>query len=77
MLEAADSLPSGPWRGKRLDLVRYSGRQREEIELRGVAGSLDLPQGPGGVWPLLAAARWLHLGKGTIMGMGKIDVVPA
>ncbi len=77
MLEAAASLPCEPWRGERLDLVRYSGRQHGEIELRGVIGSLVLSQGPGELWPLLAAARWLHLGKGTIMGMGKVDVVPA
>jgi len=76
MLEASASLPGGPWRGERLDLVRYSGRQHGEIELRGVIGSLVLPQGPGELWPLFAAARWLHLGKGTIMGLGKLEAVP-
>ena len=76
MLEAAASLPDEPWHGERLDLVRYSGRQHGEIELRGVIGSLVLPQGPGELWPLFAAARWLHLGKGTIMGLGKLEAVP-
>jgi hypothetical protein len=27
------------------------------------------------LWPLLAAAAWLHLGKGTVMGMGQVEVV--
>ena len=60
----------------RLDLHRYSGRQRAELELRGVAGYLDLPYGPGEVWPQLAAAQWLHLGKGTVMGLGQLIVQP-
>jgi hypothetical protein len=59
-----------------LDLVRYSGRQHREVELCGVAGELDLPAGPGPFIDLLSAARWLHVGKGTVMGLGRLDVVP-
>ncbi len=73
-LETARETPTEPWQGERLDLHRYSGRQRAELELRGVTGYLDLPAGPGPLWPLLAAARWLHLGKGTVMGMGQMEV---
>lgn len=73
-LETARETPAEPWQGQRLDLHRYSGRQRAELELRGVTGYLDLPAGPGRLWPLLAAARWLHLGKGTVMGMGQMEV---
>src|SRR6266542_3087965 len=40
--------PASPWQGRRLDLVRYSGRQEAAVEMRGVAGHLDLPAGPGG-----------------------------
>lgn len=40
----------------------------------GVAGALDLPAGPGPLAPLLAAACWLHLGKGTIMGLGQLRI---
>ena len=60
--------------GRRLDLVRYSGSQKAELELRGVAGSLALPVGPGPLSPLLAAAVWIHLGKGTVMGLGQIKI---
>ncbi len=73
-LETARETPAGRWYGQRLDLHRYSGRQRAELELRGITGYLDLPHGPGQLWPLLAAARWLHLGKGTVMGMGQMEV---
>ena len=30
-----------------------------------------LPDGPGPLWPLIAAATWIHLGKGTVFGMGQ------
>ena len=36
--------------------MRYSGRQKTELEMRGVSGYLDLPDGPVPLWPLLAAA---------------------
>src|SRR5207248_8596520 len=38
-LELADSIPHVPWAGRRLDLVRFSGSQQAELELRGVSGS--------------------------------------
>ena len=73
-LEAARGVPCRPWRGARLDLHRYSGRQRAELELQGVSGALELPAGPGPLWPLLAAAQWLHLGKAPVMGLGQMEV---
>ncbi len=73
-LSLARSTPTFSWRGGRHDLHRYSGRQKREIELRGVSGVLDLPDGPGVLWPLLAAARWTHLGKGTTVGLGEFSV---
>ena len=71
-IELSRQVAATPWQGARLDLHRYSARQQTEIDLRGVTGSLDLPVGPGPLWPLLAAAQWLHLGKGTVMGLGQL-----
>jgi hypothetical protein len=73
-LESARHRMAGPWRGQRLDLHRYSARQESELDLHGVTGSFDLPQGPGELWPLLAAAQWLHLGKSTVMGLGQLCI---
>jgi hypothetical protein len=73
-LRLAWAVPSGVWEGRPLDLVRYSARQRSEIELRGVAGELYLGSGPGPLASLLAAACWLHLGKGTVMGLGQLEI---
>jgi hypothetical protein len=75
-LDEAERVPAEPWRGAPLDLVRYSGRQKGEVELRGVAGELYLPRGAGLLADLLAAATWLHLGKGTVMGLGQFVVEP-
>ena len=71
-VQVAREVPCGPWFGARLDLHRYSGRQRRELQLFGVSGHFDLPDGPGPLWPLLLAAHWLHIGKGTVMGLGQL-----
>lgn len=70
-LDHARAAHAHGWRGQPLDLVRYSGRQQGEVELRGVAGELVLPQGPGPLASLLLAAAWTHVGKGTVMGLGQ------
>lgn len=68
----AAGLTAGPWRGERSDLVRWSAAQQREIDLYGVTGGLELPVGPGRLWPLLAAAGWTHIGKGTVFGLGQL-----
>ncbi len=64
------------WQGRPMDMIRYSGRQKEEISLQGIVGHLILPEGPGPVWPLLAAASWIHIGKGTAYGLGACMILP-
>jgi hypothetical protein len=76
LIEIARRTPALPWNGDRLDLHRYSGRQQREMDLRGVVGWLDLPEGPGALWPLLAVLPWLHTGKGTIFGLGEVRIEP-
>ena len=75
--EKAAGLTAGPWHGERRDLVRWSGAQRREIDLHGVSGSLELPGGPGLLWPLFAAACWTHIGKGTVFGLGQLRISAA
>lgn len=67
-------IPQAHWVGDRLDLLRYSARQEQEVQINGVSGWLDLPAGPGPLWPLLAAAQWLHLGKSTVIGLGQLRI---
>lgn len=75
-LTVARTITAGPWRGSRSHFYRYSARQQADLDLHGVVGSLDLPQGPGELWPLLAAAQFLHLGKSTAMGLGHLQIKP-
>lgn len=63
-----------PWIGETCNLVRWSAAQQRQVELFGITGSISLPQGPGPLWPLLAAAQWSHLGKGTVFGMGQFRI---
>lgn len=74
VLDLSRGMPSGHWQGRRADLVRWSGRQKTELELRGVSGTLELPEGAGPLFPLLTALQWLHLGKGTVYGLGQLSL---
>jgi len=52
--------------------TRYSSRQRTEMQMGGLLGWVEftatdlLP-----FWPWLALGQWLHVGKGTTMGLGR------
>jgi hypothetical protein len=76
-IAVSHEIPQERWIGGRLDLLRYSARQEEEVQINGVSGWLDLPAGPGPLWPLLAAVQWLHLGKSTVIGLGQLRIEPA
>lgn len=54
------------------DWTRYSARQRTKMEMGGLLGwatfaAADLEP----FWPWLALGQWLHVGKGTSMGLGR------
>ncbi len=72
ILEQARTTPRSEWSGVSSGLRRYSATQQKEFSMEGVTGVLLLPNGPGGLWPLLVAAEWLHIGKGTVFGMGRL-----
>ncbi|WP_169054430.1 CRISPR system precrRNA processing endoribonuclease RAMP protein Cas6 [Nitratireductor sp. XY-223] len=74
VLEGVRRLPASRWRGRRRDFARWSARQNRSIVLRGVCGSLEIAHGARALSPLLAAGQWLHIGKGTVFGLGRLDV---
>jgi hypothetical protein len=76
LIDLSKQIPAARWQGERLDLKRYSAAQQREFEVPGVCGFLDLPQGPGELWPLLSALQWLHLGKSTNVGLGQLVIEP-
>jgi hypothetical protein len=59
---------------------RFSGRQRQRIDMGGLVGrvvyEVGRPEEWEAYWPLLAAGEWVHVGKGCVMGLGRYRVVP-
>jgi hypothetical protein len=58
---------------------RFSGRQHQRIEMGGLVGEVEYEADAETwrrYWPLLAAGEWVHVGKGTVMGLGKYRVEP-
>jgi len=74
LIRAAEASAGVPRFDRPLGVARYSGSQRQDFPIGCVPGGLDLPQGPGATWPLLAALQWLHVGKGTNIGLGQVVV---
>lgn len=58
----------------RIDNKRFSSRQKREIPMDGVMGSLTLRGDYGFFLPLLKAGELVHIGKNTIFGFGQIHV---
>ncbi|RJP30172.1 MAG: CRISPR system precrRNA processing endoribonuclease RAMP protein Cas6 [Candidatus Omnitrophota bacterium] len=54
------------------DLTRYSNRQNTSLKMGGLVGSISLVSVTAPWRPLLTAATAVHVGKSTIMGLGKI-----
>ncbi len=66
------------WQTKQLewyDWTRYSSRQETEMNMGGVIGRVSLAmQGLEEFWPYLWLGQWMHVGKGTSMGMGAYTI---
>jgi hypothetical protein len=75
-LDAADNTPTQPFQGVAASVGRWSASQGQFIDLRGACGHLDLPDGPGALWRLLAALQWTHCGKATVVGLGRLVITP-
>jgi hypothetical protein len=57
------------------DWTRFSSRQKTEMNMGGVVGTLQLNMaGLENFWPYLWLGQWTHLGKGTSMGMGAYSI---
>lgn len=60
------------------DWTRYSSRQKTEMQMGGLLGSISLDaEGLEDFWPYLWLGQWTHVGKGTSMGMGAYSIQPA
>lgn len=76
LLDLAVQIPHEPWVGTEQNLIRYSGRQKRVVQLDGAAGRISFPAGLSALAPLFSAAVSVHLGKGTVLGLGRPFVLP-
>ncbi len=74
LLDAASTLRfTGPAL-RFVDLARYSQRQERHVQLGGYIGTLTLEGDLAPLAPLLRAAEVIHLGKGSVFGLGRVVI---
>ena len=56
------------------DWARFSDRQHREVQMGGFQGHMALEGDLEPYQDLINAAHWFHVGKGTVMGLGKFVV---
>ncbi len=53
------------------DWSRYSGRQKRQVKMGGVVGTMTYEGEIGEFLPLLVLGSWVNVGKGTSLGLGR------
>jgi len=75
LLERSESVEVGAGPNLRWhDWQRYSQRQRREMKLGGLVGTLLLQGDLASFSTLLRTAEVVHIGKGTVFGLGKVEI---
>jgi hypothetical protein len=59
------------------DWSRYSNRQRKKVPMGGLVGNVIISRAPSELWNWLQCASLVHVGKGAVMGLGRIEVSSA
>lgn len=77
-LETLTVTPTLRWQQQQ----RWSARQHSTVEGSGLLGHIDIAttdgaQLPNDLWQLLWLGQWLHVGKGTVMGLGRYQLTPS
>ncbi|TLU55145.1 MAG: CRISPR system precrRNA processing endoribonuclease RAMP protein Cas6 [Chlorobium sp.] len=58
-----------------LDWTRYSTRQKQEMQLGGMLGTVSFSGKTGQYLPLFKLGEYLHIGKGSTFGLGKYQLL--
>jgi len=58
-----------------LDWTRYSTRQKQEMKLGGMLGTVSFSGKTGQYLPLFRLGEYLHIGKGSTFGLGKYQLL--
>ena len=59
-----------------MDWFRYSNRQKQDMPLGGLVGSIKLQAVSDELWQLIYIGQWMHVGKNTVFGLGHYQVTP-
>ncbi len=54
--------------------ARYSNRQKQKMNLKGITGSVELCYISEELYHLLHLGQWLHVGKGCVFGLGQYQI---
>lgn len=73
-LDAADGTEMADSSFRWVDKTRYSTRQQRKIPIGGIVGRMECHGDWGILGPLLRAGEYVHVGKNTSLGMGRIRV---
>ncbi len=74
IIEKAGNVRTIARRIRHYDWERYSGRQEQKINMGGFVGGITFEGEIEPFMPLLKAGEILHIGKGTVFGMGQYVV---
>jgi hypothetical protein len=75
LLELADGVRLCRTRTVRHPFARYSSRQRARLQLDGILGNVMYHGSAVGRFiPLLRMGELLHVGKGTVLGLGRLEL---
>jgi CRISPR/Cas system endoribonuclease Cas6 (RAMP superfamily) len=75
IIEAAKGVQLAEARTGWVDWERYSGRQQQRMNLGGLVGQATYEGEVEPFLPLLVLGELVHVGKGTVFGNGKYEVV--
>lgn len=56
--------------------VRYSNRQKQEMTLGGLVGTIQISHLSDQLWHIVYLCQWLHVGKNTVFGLGHYQLCP-
>ncbi|CCQ94221.1 conserved hypothetical protein [[Clostridium] ultunense Esp] len=75
-IEQTDRIVSITDETRWFDWERYSNRQKERMKLGGVVGKVTYSGPWHPYYRFLKLGEWIHVGKSTVFGLGKIKVIP-
>jgi hypothetical protein len=74
LVERAKHVPKVESRLRWVDWKRYSARQKRTMLMGGLVGSVTFEGPLAEFLPLLQLGEWVHVGKGTVMGLGQYRI---